>query len=531
MVGVAGRSKGCNTCRKRRVKCDEAKPQCYRCIKAGFECLGYQRATQWRHTSLAPVPASRLNMPEFVGIVQPVPVSFVPPPELSLDAFERDMCTAYMFGNFVWRSYGTIWLNQASEGKLGGLSLDAVTALSQLSFGLNNRIQELQLKGAAQYGRCLRILAEELRRDSAAGYDNRRLVVPILVLMMVSAIQADRTAAIFHLKAIEKVLMLCGPRAFQQQPLRNAFEAARATLLTASLFSRRRIFLEDPCWQDIPYALDPYAKPQQSRLLDILVAIPGLLEENSHVDSMSYCPEDGSTTPSPMSDKRLCCQKNLCECIVAQLEKLFRWRWDWQREYGQYVSVDKYEWRSITSSPIDSEFAGDPKELRRLRFDRSAQANDIMLYNSALMWLMALLWKLRPLQAKSIIQGCARHAVTSSALLPQSPALSHNILFEPLDQPGTMFSIRDPAIEICRVFDWQCRRHEQCGALDDQACLYLFPLGMARSVLDAEPRYQKWIDNMLDSSPITAGYGKHGGSVVGFSTYITRCALNPNTRC
>ncbi|OTB10844.1 hypothetical protein K445DRAFT_27180 [Daldinia sp. EC12] len=527
MVGVAGRSKGCNTCRKRRVKCDEAKPQCYRCIKAGFECLGYQRATQWRHTSLAPVTASRLHVPEFVDIVQPVPVSFVPPPELSLDAFERDMCTAHMFGNFVWRSYGTLWLNHACEGKLGNLSLDAATALSQLSFGLNNRVQELQLKGAAQYGRCLRILAEELRRDKATAYDNRRLVVPILVLMMVSAIQTDRTGAVFHLNAIEKVLMLCGPRAFQQQPLRNAFEAARATLLIASLFSRRRIFLEDPCWQDIPYALDPYAKPQQSRLLDVLVAIPGLLEENARIDSMGYCPEDESPVPSLVSDKRLICRENLCESIIVLLEKVFRWRWHWQREYGQYVSAEEYRRQLNTPPATDFESIDTPKELRRLRFDRSVHANDIMLYNSALMWLMTLLWKLKPLQTRSIIQGCARHAATSSALSPQSPALSH-ISFDPLSQPGSAFSIRDPALEICRVFDWQCRHHDQCGALDDQACLYLFPLGMARSVLDAEPHYQKWIDDMLDLSPITAGYGRHGGSIVGFSSYITRCALYPD---
>ncbi|KAI1803043.1 hypothetical protein F4811DRAFT_562729 [Daldinia bambusicola] len=526
MVGVAGRSKGCNTCRKRRVKCDEAKPQCYRCIKAGFECLGYQRATQWRHTSLAPVATSRLHMSELADIAQPLPVSFVPPPELSLGAFERDMCTAHMFGNFVWRSYGSLWLNHACEGKLGNLSLDAVTALSQLSFGLNNRVQELQLKGAAQYGRCLRILAEELRRDNATAYDNRRLVVPILVLMMVSAIQTDRTGAVFHLKAIEKVLILCGPGAFQQQPLRNAFEAARATLLIASLFSKRRIFLEDPRWQDVPYALDPYAKPQQSRLLDILVAIPGLLEENARIDSMGHYSEDDPAASPLASDKRLICRENLCEYIILLLGKLFRWRWDWQREYGQYVSTESYE-RQSNDSPTDSESIDTPEELGRLRFDRCMHANDVMLYNSALMWLMTLLWKLKPLQTKSIIQGCAQHAATSSTFPPQSPTSSH-VSFEPLSEPGSAFSIRDPALEICRVFDWQCRHHNQCGALDDQACLYLFPVGMARSVLGDEPYYQQWIDDMLDSTPITAGYGRHGGSIVGFSSYITRYALNPD---
>lgn len=36
-----GRSKGCNTCKRRKVKCDEGKPGCQRCIRFGRECEGY----------------------------------------------------------------------------------------------------------------------------------------------------------------------------------------------------------------------------------------------------------------------------------------------------------------------------------------------------------------------------------------------------------------------------------------------------------------------------------------------------------
>ncbi|CUA71476.1 hypothetical protein RSOLAG22IIIB_09600 [Rhizoctonia solani] len=33
--------KSCLTCRQRRKKCDRSKPKCERCLKGGFECLGY----------------------------------------------------------------------------------------------------------------------------------------------------------------------------------------------------------------------------------------------------------------------------------------------------------------------------------------------------------------------------------------------------------------------------------------------------------------------------------------------------------
>lgn len=43
MGGIPWQSKGCRNCKKRRVKCDEQKPECLRCIKYGTKCLGYGR--------------------------------------------------------------------------------------------------------------------------------------------------------------------------------------------------------------------------------------------------------------------------------------------------------------------------------------------------------------------------------------------------------------------------------------------------------------------------------------------------------
>ncbi|KAL4862446.1 hypothetical protein BDV12DRAFT_190405 [Aspergillus spectabilis] len=47
MVGVP-RSTGCRTCVKRRVKCDETRPDCLRCVKLEVQCLGYVRPLQIR---------------------------------------------------------------------------------------------------------------------------------------------------------------------------------------------------------------------------------------------------------------------------------------------------------------------------------------------------------------------------------------------------------------------------------------------------------------------------------------------------
>ncbi|KAH8202235.1 hypothetical protein TruAng_003612 [Truncatella angustata] len=45
MVGVKGKYKGCNTCRKRRVACDNTRPYCKKCTDHGRNCEGYQTET------------------------------------------------------------------------------------------------------------------------------------------------------------------------------------------------------------------------------------------------------------------------------------------------------------------------------------------------------------------------------------------------------------------------------------------------------------------------------------------------------
>ncbi|KAI0480809.1 hypothetical protein GGR56DRAFT_688150 [Xylariaceae sp. FL0804] len=45
MVGVPGKFKGCNTCRTRRVKCDNTRPFCKKCTDYGRDCGGYERET------------------------------------------------------------------------------------------------------------------------------------------------------------------------------------------------------------------------------------------------------------------------------------------------------------------------------------------------------------------------------------------------------------------------------------------------------------------------------------------------------
>ncbi|KAH7394902.1 hypothetical protein DE146DRAFT_615659 [Phaeosphaeria sp. MPI-PUGE-AT-0046c] len=53
MVGVAGKSKACHDCKRRRVKCDLVKPCCLRCEKVGLACRGYDKNTIFVNRTLS----------------------------------------------------------------------------------------------------------------------------------------------------------------------------------------------------------------------------------------------------------------------------------------------------------------------------------------------------------------------------------------------------------------------------------------------------------------------------------------------
>ncbi|KAF1947789.1 hypothetical protein EJ02DRAFT_507602 [Clathrospora elynae] len=69
---------GCETCRTRRVKCDETKPACTRCTKTSRICGGYKDIFKSRSTSPAAAAAAAYRNPSFLVVPQPSRQSTIP---------------------------------------------------------------------------------------------------------------------------------------------------------------------------------------------------------------------------------------------------------------------------------------------------------------------------------------------------------------------------------------------------------------------------------------------------------------------
>ncbi|KAH7386901.1 hypothetical protein DE146DRAFT_186573 [Phaeosphaeria sp. MPI-PUGE-AT-0046c] len=497
MVGVPGRSKGCQTCRKRRVKCDEGKPVCNRCTRAGFECLGYERERIWRNTSTVPCLDSEMSSSQAHDVAIATPQQAIqigrvrsptPPPELSLVAFRDNIYLSLMFSNHVWRASAALWLEDAATGKLGRLSMDSAYALSQANFGRVNRQHDIEIAGTALYGQCLKTLAGRLANIDQ---DGQALLVPILLLLMHAASQADQTGAVFHLRGIARLLHVCGPEAFQEQPLLSAFEGARAIQMIAALFGRQRLFLESDQWRTVSWLLHPACKTPQSELMDILVLVPGILQDYASLESSDF-----------ISQVQL---QELQARVETQLILLYQWRWQWQTRSAHEVGAD-------TTFPQSYPTATEP--TLRLRFRRFVVASELMLYNATLMWLTALLFKINPNSGSNAIQTCATTAMPA-------PELVASTSFYPLWLPGGTFSLREPALEICRTFEWVARHHNSSR---EPTYLYLFPVGMAMTALQDDAEALAWIKALLHTSPATASYAL-GANQAGFGFYLSREAF------
>ncbi|OCL03880.1 hypothetical protein AOQ84DRAFT_442428 [Glonium stellatum] len=487
MVGVPGHSKGCQTCKKRKIKCDERRPTCQRCEKSGYSCGGYERPIPFHNTSIAPFNLVEENKPSISQHSFPncmtriVPRIRNPAPnELSLVAFKGDMCFAFLFENFVWRSYGTPWLQMAASGKLDSLALESSQALSQANFGSSHRLPDIQINGAIQYGKALRALIPGLSDPSKPGVEI--LLVPIMILLIHATSQADQEGSISHVKGLAMLLHVCGPERFQREPLRGAFESCRATLVTAGLVARQRTFLEQEKWQTIPWALGPPSKSQQNHLVDILAMVPGFLEDDAKLGQL----ED------------LVLRQDLLCRLKCQLQRLYRWRWKWE-ELNPNAAQEETPSTPLTNKPRVVE--------KTLYFSAHLQATEIMLYNAVLLWLLGLLWRLEPLDGSTTVEAAAAAAADISIPVDVSAVTLH--------LPGQAISLRDPAIEICRVFEFQIANMENSK---DSALFFLFPLGLAWSVLEQEAPFREWIRGMLDSSRVTRGYAI-GQNLWGFGNY------------
>lgn len=261
-----------------------------------------------------------------------------------------------------------------------------------------------------------------------------------------------------HAGGIGKLIQLRGPWRHQSTLFRHFLEANRVTIALECLVMRKRCFLEDPDWKIIPWALDPKSKISVFYLHDILVDIPGLMED---VDILQHMNDE-----MPQHQIHFA---SLSRKIIDHIRALYEWRASWQQMHPDSAA------EVLTSALSEPETYPSPTVLA---FSSIDQANEIMFYNTLLLVLMRL-----------GIRVIGPDFDPSLLALDLPTGLDYS----PLHGPGLAPNMQAIATEICRAVEY----HMNNGNRSIVALFLLFPLRVAYQTFEPDSREAHWLGNIL----------------------------------
>ncbi|KAK7414287.1 hypothetical protein QQX98_006884 [Neonectria punicea] len=182
---------GCITCKIRKVKCDEAKPHCMRCVKTGRQCDGYRPASPARSTpeplALSPVPG----------------LGFGSARESRAFEYYRTRSARILSGAVDAPFWGGLVLKLSASEPAVRHAVLAVSSLHECVEAKSATGRELDRSFAfREYGNAIRSLRNWAQRDEPSA-------VPLLVCILFVCIEflADRDAASqMHISQGRKIL-------------------------------------------------------------------------------------------------------------------------------------------------------------------------------------------------------------------------------------------------------------------------------------------------------------------------------------
>ena len=391
------------------------------------------------------------------------------PFELNLSAFQAPICVTFLIQNFLGHlDTGKKSLLPAWDvNNVSGTARDSVNALALTFFGKVHRQQNLIYQGGESYGKALRKLSHDLQ-DQNAMWSSSVLLSSILLARYELVASTGSAGWIQHAGGVERLFELRGPRRHQSLEERHIFEAARPIIAIKAITDCKRTFLDQPEWQQIPWAQEPGLKSSINHLIDIFCIIPGLLEESKRLHTSKSFVWDFTAPNSPSSgspastqDPRLVALRHRTQECYTRLQK---WKSDWDSTYPSAVQPVKISHfpRSELKFPEDIfSYA--------ITFPNFLRANEFQLYNTVIFFLSSLMLSVPPSS-----QGDFVSPPTVADLLSQR---------------------YDAAYDICRAVPYDLfEKHGGSGAY-----LLLFPLLTNLRLFGQSSDEGKWIKQVLGS--------------------------------
>ncbi|KAI7784994.1 hpp family protein [Diaporthe eres] len=524
----------CHTCRKRRIKCDRTRPSCLRCLKSGYACKGYDLGLRMQSLVVVTEPEGSQRLARIVAPPAAPASSLITtgpsppplhqlrrglaraldrrgagaeddddggsgggyrilggtaheheqqqqqarrrldmPPEMNLTAFQEHMAFSYFFATYGWAYFWKPFLSLARETDLAPTASRMCSlALAYGHMGTGHSDKSLKSMGLELYGKSLREVQSLLTRGPGAKTELAQLCVPIVILGMYS-FAIDRDLRLIHNIGVAQILKHCGPEAFQEDPLLTAFRSCRALLICQSFAIRRRTFLEDKKWKNVPWEKLP--KTALDSLIDIMADMPGLVN-------------DMAASEQPISPTT---KTSFHEKVGELREQLGTWRWKWDRAYpGVAREVPSNLKLDSIETPVFRE-----QLATMIKFDTTQQALEMLTYNAALLYLLQLedlLEMGEPHNPSRLSDDDMDYIRYVAARHPSTPLLL----------PDEARFICQPALEAFRLIP---SLYKNLVTTKDRIMVILAPLGIVYTSTRNTPELNSCMQSILEDIPFFGG--------------------------
>ncbi|EMD85815.1 hypothetical protein COCC4DRAFT_180253 [Bipolaris maydis ATCC 48331] len=348
------RSTGCFECRKRKVRCDESKPECNTCLKRGTKCPGYRPTQAFilhefdtkrdkpalikedeNHYKFAIQSYSRSKQQ---GKSQSNPgirvesVQYEPdiPKQVSLVASERIQHVSTFVALYLPRTEGQA-LPGPSALMLGLPNLPvnspvleaAIDALAAAQLAVDKMNSPLIHRSRSLYSTALSQMLQAIQDQETALKDETLLSTYLLSLYEVFVGVTRGHGFFYHTQGLLHLVKQRGPSSFVSRLSMQIYHGIRYNSLSIGILLRKASMLDTPEWMSVTAKaakVDPYVA-----LMDICVMVPRLLERT---DKLS----------------RPDCTQEEIDSLIDDSQKVasdaFAWIADFERHGPRYNKVE-----------------------------------------------------------------------------------------------------------------------------------------------------------------------------------------------
>ncbi|OBT55429.1 hypothetical protein VE04_05614 [Pseudogymnoascus sp. 24MN13] len=306
MVGVPGRSKGCNTCRKRRIACSLDTPVCKQCIKSNRECGGYQRERLW-------VPNNQVKLEGGVALGASTPTASGTLPSRTVGKASKDTTVALVWtstqnkphydkvvsptprlGRMVdsYQPFQQQLIGEFMHAFIPHYGTPAATAATPRGYyacrgwllGRTHDCMELVHESRRLYCVSLRELGRALKDERVYQDETLAACVALGLYEVVECPAESDKGLITHSEGCMRLIEARGPDAHSGDAAHLLFLSCRYSSLMQAIPQNRATFMSDKEWLEAPWK--GRTKSLTDKFMDVFMLGPTILEAAQSIGNL-----------------------------------------------------------------------------------------------------------------------------------------------------------------------------------------------------------------------------------------------------